>query len=48
MNVNTLSGSNKNEEDIGNISKNIQIYEETKNQKGFAVPMKSNGSKNSV
>ena len=44
MNVNTLSGSNKNEEDIGNISKNIKIYEETKNQKGFAVPMKSNGS----
>ena len=26
------------------MNKNIKLYEETKNQKGFAVPMKSNGS----
>jgi len=45
MNVNTLYGSNiRNKEDKDNISENIKIYEETKNQKGFAVPMKSNGS----
>jgi hypothetical protein len=27
-----------------NMYKNVKLYEETKNQKGFAVPMKSNGS----
>jgi hypothetical protein len=53
-NVNTLYGSNRNNIDnevnadiidkTDNMYKNVKIYEETKNHKGFAVPMRSNGS----
>jgi len=45
MDVNTLYNSKfTKESNESNITNNVKLYEETKNHKGFAIPMKNNGS----